>query len=282
MNQNMIAEARPALNGSEMIRLRRQIRLLQVGVLALIATSGAGVMLGMQNSDARKGPVKFEELTVQRLNVAEADGTLRLVVSSRDRFPGDFYKGAESPRPDRKHVAGMLFLNDEGTECGGLIYGAKMDGDGSAGEAGLSLTFDRLRQDQTLQLLHQEGGGRAMTGVSISDRPDGLKYSIAQLKRDVAEIEKLPADQQQAGFSELKAAGKLGSSRAYLGTTPDQGSALVLNDASGRRRLMLLVTAEGEPKMQVFDDNGKVKGEFAITAAGSAAPAAPSAASEAK
>ena len=45
---------------------------------------------------------------------------------------------------------------------------------------------------------------------------------------------------------------------------------------------MLLVTAEGEPKMQVFDDNGKVKGEFAITAAGSAAPAAPAAAREAK
>ena len=275
MNQNMTTDASPALDGSEIIRLRRQIRFLQVGVLALIATTGAGVMLGMQDSDAGKGPVKFEELTVQRLNVAEADGTLRLVVSSRDRFPGDFYKGTESPRPDRKHCAGMLFLNDEGTECGGLIYGAKIEESGAVGEAGLSLTFDRLRQDQTLQLLHQEGGGRAMAGVSISDRPDGLKYSIAELKRDVAEIEKLPADQQQARFSELQAAGKLGSSRAYLGTTADQGSALVLNDASGRPRLMLLVTAEGEPKLQVFDDNGKVKGEFAITPAAPAAPAAP-------
>ena len=276
MNQDMTTDAGPALDGTEIIRLRRQIRFTQVGVLALIATTGAGVMLGMRNADAGKGPVKFEELTVQRLNVAEADGTLRLVVSSRDRFPGDFYKGIESPRPDRKHVAGMLFLNDEGTECGGLIYGARMDENGAAGEAGLSLTFDRLRQDQTLQLLHQEGGGRAMTGVSISDRPDGMKYSIAELKRDVAEIEKLPPDQQQGRFSELQAAGKLGSSRAYLGTTADRGSALVLNDASGRPRLMLLVTAEGEPKLQVFDDNGKVKGEFAIT------PAAPSAPVEAK
>jgi hypothetical protein len=48
----------------------------------------------------------------------------------------------------------------------------------------MSLTFDRFRQDQVLQLLHQEEGSFATTGLSINDRPDGTNYSVADMKRD--------------------------------------------------------------------------------------------------
>lgn len=66
-------------------------------------------------------PQKFGTIDVERINVREADGTLRLVISNKDRFPGSFHKGQEIARPDRRFAAGMLFLNDEGSENGGLI-----------------------------------------------------------------------------------------------------------------------------------------------------------------
>jgi hypothetical protein len=254
--------ADPSLAIAHLSRQLRWQRRLLSGLGAAVAA--ALLVAAMQDPQASRGSARFDELTVQRINVVEPDGALRLVVSSRGKFPGDFDKGVESPRPDRRHAAGMLFLNDEGTECGGLIYGAQKDGQGGV-HAGMSLTFDRYQQDQVLQLLHQEDAGFFATGVAISDRPDGTKYPIADLKRDVAAIEKLPPEQQQAGYAALQAAGKGGSQRAYLGTTRDQGSALMLCDAAGRPRVMLLVTADGEPKLQVLDDQGGLKGTFALT-----------------
>jgi hypothetical protein len=64
--------------------------------------------------------VRFEELDVQRLNLVEPDGTLRMVISDKARFPGAIIRGKEHAhtRPD----AGLLFFNDEGTEDGGLIF----------------------------------------------------------------------------------------------------------------------------------------------------------------
>lgn len=44
----------------------------------------------------------LEQLDVQRINVHELDGTLRLVISSTDKSPGSFINGKEYPRPDRK------------------------------------------------------------------------------------------------------------------------------------------------------------------------------------
>src|SRR5580693_5901607 len=62
----------------------------------------------------------FDELTVQRINVVEPDGTLRLVISDKARYPGSFRKGKEYPRPDRKGN-GLLFMDDEGNEIGGQM-----------------------------------------------------------------------------------------------------------------------------------------------------------------
>ena len=91
-------------------------------------------------------------LDVERINVREADGTLRMVIAGKDRFPGSFVKGREVPRPDRTSFAGVLLLNDEGTENGGMIWKGLKGPNGEV-DAGASLTFDRYGNDQTLQLL---------------------------------------------------------------------------------------------------------------------------------
>jgi hypothetical protein len=66
----------------------------------------------------------FDTITVHRINVVEPDGTLRMVIADRSQFPGSMFHGKEVPRPDRS-ATGMLFLDDEGTENGGLIFARK-------------------------------------------------------------------------------------------------------------------------------------------------------------
>lgn len=177
-------------------------------------------------------------LDVERINVREPDGTLRMVIASRDAFPGSFHKGQEIERPDRRHAAGLLFLNDEGTENGGLIWAGKMvDGKPSAGA---SLTFDRYENDQTIQLLQKDGGERDIAALIISDRPGEPMFTLKD------------------GQPVLNDAAVGGAPRVFVGKSMDRASVMMLQDATGLPRLMLRVDADGTSAIDFLDDQGKV------------------------
>jgi hypothetical protein len=200
-------------------------------------------------------PSKLGELTVERLNVVEPDGTPRMIIASRARFPGMFVRGAHVPRPDRRSSAGILFVNDEGTENGGLIQSGKLDDNGKVA-AGLSLTFDRFRQDQMLQLLLDEGDDGANAGVIISDRPSHRLFGIEEMMRLAEETRGLAPAERDAAVKRHDELGHFGRRRAYFGTR--QGSAkLVLNDLQGRPRLTLSVSPNGEPSIELLDETGR-------------------------
>ena len=184
-------------------------------------------------------PARFERLTVERLDVVEPDGTPRMIVASRSRFPGSYVRGKEIARPDRNEVAGILFVNDEGTENGGLIQNGKLVDNHAV--SGASLTFDRFRQDQMLQLLVEEGGGKAGAGLLISDRPSHTVYSIEDM---FAHPAREPPPQAT------------GAQRAFLGNE-NGTAALVLSDPAGRPRLTLVVNASGTPEITMLDEHGK-------------------------
>src|SRR3982750_4336689 len=85
---------------------------------------------------------QFDEIDVRRMNVREADGTLRMVISNHARLPGVIVQGKESPPVDRPY-AGMLFYNDEGTENGGLVFGGHRNVNGGAVAARRALAVPR-------------------------------------------------------------------------------------------------------------------------------------------
>jgi hypothetical protein len=199
----------------------------------------------------------FDEITVGRINIVEPDGTKRLILSSRSKFPGIFMQGKEIPHPDRNNFAGIIFLNDEGTENGGLIYRGKLDAKGN-GDAALSLTFDRFRQDQSLHLLHEEADGKPTTGIGINDSPDFKSSPITEVKTYAVAMEKMNSVERAAYIERLRSEGKLLQPRLFLGTTPDRNSSLVLKDAKGRPRMVLSVAAAGNPQIQMLDEHGVV------------------------
>jgi hypothetical protein len=222
--------------------------------MASLATSAALLFLtGASDSKAR-----YDVIDVGRINIREPDGTLRMVIANRAQFPGSPWRGGEVPRPERDQFAGMLFINDEGTENGGLIQKGVIGPDGKA-SAGLSLTFDRFRQDQVVQLLHAENGGRAFSTLAINDEADGTQFDVMQRAERMKAIEAMPADQRQAAYEELQRNNHLSRNRVRLGTTMDGGAALSLADPQGRPRMMLLVSSEGQPSIVMFDDKGEMK-----------------------
>ena len=112
---------------------------------------------------------KFDEIDVQRINVCEPDGTLRMVVSDKARFPGLMIRGKEYPHP--RSEAGMLFFNNEGTENGGLIFGGHKDNEGKIIDSGGSLTFDQYEQDQIVQIEGSHDSDSSVAGPLACLRP---------------------------------------------------------------------------------------------------------------
>jgi hypothetical protein len=232
-----------------------QIRTFLAGATTMAAALAAVVTLTGARSPIRHE--SFDEITVGRINIVEPDGTKRIVISNKAQFPGDFQEGKERARPNRRDFAGMLFINEEGTENGGLIQKGSMAADGKI-SSGLSLTFDRFRQDQALQLLNNDSAMHQQTGININDVPYFKTTSMDDITRFREESGKLPEAQQEAYWKKLSDEGRLSRNRIWLGNTRDKGSSLQLKDAKGRTRMMLLVSADGKAEIQMLDEQGKI------------------------
>jgi hypothetical protein len=228
-------------------------------LLTSLLASGALILL----TGAGEATARYEVLDVGRINIREPDGTLRMVISNREQFPGSPWRGDEVPRPDRDQFAGMLFVNDEGTENGGLIQKGVIGPDGKA-SAGLSLSFDRFRQDQVIQLLHAEDGGRAFSMLAINDEADGTEFDLARRSAELQALQGLSEDAREAALEQLRQRQQLSRNRIRLGTTMDGAAALSLADGQGRPRMMLLVSAEGAPSIVMFDESGQARRTVAL------------------
>jgi hypothetical protein len=205
--------------------------------------------------------VDFDQITVHRINVVEADGTPRVVIANISEFPGGLYKGKELVRPDRAGQAGFLFMNNEGTENGGLIFGGYKDEKGVEHAWG-HLSFDEYERDQTLAQDMEQDGDTRNAGYEVNDNGPG--HITPDMFDEFNKAKALPLDTPeqrtaaQKVFNDLLAKYPIRTvQRAYLGRERDSSAALHLRDAAGRDRILLRVAADGTPQMQFLDASGK-------------------------
>ena len=95
--------------------------------------------------------MKFEEIDVERINIVEKDGQLKMVISNKARQHPGIVNGKVIKR-DYPRPPGLIFFNQLGDEMGGLVYGEN----GPKGHFG-SLTWDKVKGDQTIGFRHMEG-----------------------------------------------------------------------------------------------------------------------------
>jgi hypothetical protein len=199
----------------------------------------------------------FEQIDVQRINLVEPDGTIRMVISDKAQFPGSYIKGKEIPRPDRKST-GIIFIDDEGSEIGGLTFRGSKDNDGKVHSNG-HLSFDQYMQDQIFAIDAGEDAGAHYSALTISDRPD---YPITE-EFDVAQkIRALPPDQQSSAWQKFYEAHPGYHPRIVFGRSVDKSSVLRMKDLDGHDRLVIQVTADGTPVIEFLDKDGKVIGRL--------------------
>src|SRR5688572_21142783 len=145
-------------------KLQRDVRFLKAYSVAITLLLAGMAFSAISHANQKN---KFEEIDVERINIIEKDGKLKMVISNGERqHPGII----DGKMLSRKRPPGMLFFNEKGDECGGLSFdGDQKDGKASAG--GL-LAFDRFRQDQTVGIQYGEGNGQYHAGLRVWDRPD--------------------------------------------------------------------------------------------------------------
>ena len=231
-------------------KLERDVRFLKA--YAVIATLVCAFFVVTAFTQQR-GKQKFEEIDVERINVVEKDGKLKMVISNKERQHPGIVDGKTIERYGRARPPGIIFFNEYGDECGGLIF----DGDKDKGQS-LALSFDKFRQDQVMQLQYAEGSnGRKSTGLVVWDRlaPD----QQAELTQRFMELDKkLNSPEKQAAMKTLREEGVFGFERVWAGKGADQSAKIVLSDPKGRARIKLSVDATGIPRLEFLDEAGKV------------------------
>jgi hypothetical protein len=168
----------------------------------------------------------FDEINVERINVVEPNGTLRMVLSNHAKLPGIIVRGKE--RVFARPQAGMLFYNDEGSENGGLIFGGHKNAKGEVEDSGGSLSFDKYDANQIVQLAGVDDKEDRFAGLMVTDSP-------------------------KAGDSHR---------RVWVGRTEDGTAAVSIMDANGRKRISMEVRADGASRLSFLDANGKVINEI--------------------
>lgn len=219
------------------------ITLLFAGFVGFFALSGSSL--------ATNQKTKFQEIDVERINVVEKDGKLKMVISNGERQHPGVVDGKSIAR---KRSAGMLFFNEKGDECGGLAFdGNEKDGKGNASAL---LAFDRFRQDQTVAIQYGESNGRYFAGLRVWDRPE---KSLGPVIEKLTEIEKMSAGPEKtAAMAKLAEMAGPAAERVMVGRDRDNASVVRLNDINGKPRIKLSVDGTGAPKLEFLDEAGKV------------------------
>ncbi len=229
-------------------KIEKELRFLKAYAVASALIFAVFVLTAFTVYDKKQ---KFGEIDVERINVVEKDGKLKMVVSNKERqhpgaMDGKVYDERKGQRP-----AGMIFFSEKGDEIGGLIF----DGDTGKGQGG-SLTFDKFRGDQTIQLAHQEDkDGNYFAGLKMNDENMALTDRISKIEA----IKKLPTKEaQDAAWKEMGDKGEFLVNRLFIGRGRNKSSFITLKDAKGKPRIEISVETNGNPKLNFLDETGKV------------------------
>src|SRR5688572_21997591 len=156
----ILATPNPASMDASTIRELRRVR-------AMLLTAGivSGVIAVTAFRQSQK--TRFTEIDVERINVVEKDGKLRLTISNAARLPDPIIGGKSYPLRGGTGAGsgGMIFFNDDGNENGGLVYAGRQTATGH--RANGHLTFDQFDQDEALSFTYSDVDGRIRAGLSI-------------------------------------------------------------------------------------------------------------------
>ncbi len=228
-----------------MDKIQKRVRVLEP--YAIVSLLIFGVLAVSAFTQTKQ---KFDELSVERLNIVEKNGQLRAVIANTDRMPDPIINGKafKTERPP-----GMIFYNGLGDECGGLLFGAVTGGDKYGAYGGF--TFDQYKQSQAIGLIYNDHTGSREVGLKVWDR-SGTPLSDF-VERGEA-IRKMPEGAEKEAARQSLRAADFSPTRIFVGKDKEREAKVTLYDAKGNARINMIVDAAGAPRLDFLDENGKV------------------------
>lgn len=229
-------------------KLEKEVRFLKI--YAVVATLVCAVFFlsafALQNKKQ-----KFEEIDVERINIVEKDGKLRMVISNEARQHPGIVNGKIIERKGQR-PPGIIFFNHLGDEMGGLIFGDN----GGNGHFG-SFTWDKVRNDQTMGFRYLESdNGTYQSGLEMWQQPN--IPSDVMLSKYEAASKIADETKRKAAIQALIDNNELTTNRLFLGKRRDNSNELLMSDIKGRPRIRLQVAPDGTPKLEFLNETGKV------------------------
>ncbi len=234
-------------------KLQKDVRFLKAYAIALTLLFVIFIASGFSSGNQKN---KFDEIDVERINIVEKDGALKLVISNKERIPDPIVSGKTFQRQGEKSP-GLIFYNDKGDECGGLVFhGQQKDGRTSAGAA---LLFDQFDQDQTVGIMYGDNNGSRMAGLRVWDRPDIAAAEQVEKIQAVRNMKDGPEKTEaMKKIQEAADRGEFGATRVFVGKSGDKSAAIILSDTRGKPRIRMSVDSAGIARLEFMDENGKV------------------------
>jgi hypothetical protein len=227
-----------------MMNLERDVKLLKIYSIAISIL----LIFFIFKSNTRQ---KFTEIDVERINVIEPNGNLKLVISNKKRQHHGIIDGKLIERK-KPRGAGLIFFNYLGDETGGI----QIDGGEKNGHYA-SLAFDKVRHDQSISIGHVEDDkGNNRVGIRVWQRPKISMWESIDIHKKIKSI----TDNKQREKELLKARkdGLLHVKRLFLGKRFDESVELELSDSMSRPRIKLRVDKNDTPILEFLDSNGNV------------------------
>ncbi|MGM0408923.1 MAG: hypothetical protein ACQERU_13150 [Bacteroidota bacterium] len=227
--------------------------ILKLYSITLTLVFGYFIISGFKSNDSTE---KFDEITVERINVVEPDGKLKMVISNSEKQHPGMFDG--EILMERNRPPGIIFFNEEQDEVGGLIYrGNKDDG------AGMVLSFDQYKNDQVMQMQYQRNkNGKQKYGVNIWDRPE--KFTLPRLisAMDSLKKEGVSNKQMMEVLQDMNDGYPISAQRLFTGKDYNEQVGVFIKDEFGNDRINLFIDKNNEPKFQILDKDGDIIKEF--------------------
>jgi hypothetical protein len=236
-------------------KIERDIRMLKA--YACFSTLLLGVLLVV----AAKSPgvAKFTEIDVERINLREKDGKLRLVIANTDRMPGGTVAGVDLKfRDGKRDGAGFIFFNDEGDEDGGLTYTGKSTDGTHIADA--TIRFDNYRQNEAIGMSHSQHGDVKESALEIWDSPN--TPISADFAREYVRVASMADGADKTAALKVlmeRHASEVGQlrRRVFVGRTKTDDAAVLLMDRNGKPRIRMAVDSTNTASLEFLDENGK-------------------------
>ncbi len=230
--------------------VEKQIRALKlyVAALTLVVAGLIGFIFWQPDN------TNFKEINAERINIVESDSRLRMVISNQQRQHPGVVDGKTLPQRERS--AGMIFFNDDGDECGGLVF------EGNKKGGGMVYSVDQYKNDQIMQLQYAEDAGEPQRvrgyGLKLWDRRDD--FTTGDLLRLDDSLKRLNDTAiYRAAIKRLQSDNKMGAERLFVGKTKSKSVGLFIRDSKGRPRIEIGLDENNNVLLHVRDTAGRIQ-----------------------